>query len=131
MISPVWGGVDYPVTQAWGCTTLNVEPWWGQAQCHWHCGVDIGTPSGTPLYAARAGTVMTVAYGLLGIQPATGLRDWYVHIDSDISFKLSKLNHRTQLPAVAAVDIFQPRTVRSNCSDGLRLVRTKFPFCNR
>ncbi len=81
MLSNVWPG-DKPVTQPWGCTSLSVEPYWPQAQCHWHTGIDIGMLSGTPLYAARAGRVSEITYGILALQ-VTGRTetDYYVHID--------------------------------------------------
>lgn len=81
MLSPVWPG-DPAVTQPFGCTPLAVEPWWPLKGCHWHCGVDIGVNVGTPLRSARAGTVATVSYGVLGIQvQGRTERDFYVHID--------------------------------------------------
>ncbi len=81
MISNVWPG-DKPDNQPFGCTDVIQEPWWPQAQCHWHCGVDIGLTTGTPLNAARAGRVTALSYGILGIQ-VTGRTetDYYVHID--------------------------------------------------
>lgn len=81
MVSNAWSG-DWAVTQPWGCTPLVVEPYWQQAQCHWHCGVDVGMPTGTQLYAARAGRVAYVGYGLLIIQVTPQEADSYVHIDS-------------------------------------------------
>jgi hypothetical protein len=81
MISNVWSG-DRPVTQPYGCTDLTVEPFW--AHClskHFHCGIDVGMPVGTPLFAARSGTVAKISFGLLGITVGDQT-DWYVHIDS-------------------------------------------------
>ena len=46
------------ITQPFGCTTLEIEPW--SAECpghHFHSGVDFAGPLGTPIYAATAGTV--------------------------------------------------------------------------
>ncbi|HKV31963.1 MAG TPA: M23 family metallopeptidase [Candidatus Dormibacteraeota bacterium] len=46
------------ITQPFGCTTLAIEPW--SAACpghHFHSGVDLAGPIGTPIYAARGGTV--------------------------------------------------------------------------
>ena len=80
MISNVWIG-DRRVTQPYGCTDLTVEPF--SADCiskHFHCGIDVGMPRGTPLFAARSGTVATVSVGLLGIRVGRQT-DWYVHID--------------------------------------------------
>jgi hypothetical protein len=80
LISSVWPG-DCPVTQPYGCTTLTVEPYYPPCSTrHKHCGVDIGMVVNTPLYAARAGMVINITYGLVGVQvgPET---DWYVHVD--------------------------------------------------
>ncbi len=81
MNSIVWPG-DVSPSQAFGCTDLLVEPYWLQAQCHWHCGIDIPLDVGTPLHAARGGTVLYVGYGLLAIKATPTQTDWYVHIDS-------------------------------------------------
>jgi len=46
------------ITQRFGCTTLEIEPW--SAQCaghHFHSGIDLAGPLGTPISAATAGTV--------------------------------------------------------------------------
>ena len=49
---------DSSITQPFGCTTLEIEPW--SADCaghHFHSGVDLAGPLGTTIYAATAGTV--------------------------------------------------------------------------
>jgi murein DD-endopeptidase MepM/ murein hydrolase activator NlpD len=49
---------DPTITQSFGCTPLEIEPW--SAECashHFHSGVDLAGPLGTPIYAATAGTV--------------------------------------------------------------------------
>jgi murein DD-endopeptidase MepM/ murein hydrolase activator NlpD len=46
------------LTQGFGCTALEIEPW--SAQCaahHFHSGIDLAGPLGTPVHAATAGTV--------------------------------------------------------------------------
>lgn len=69
MKSPVWGGVDYPVTQPF----LPGPP-------AIHCGIDIGCPSGTIIHAARAGVVERVQAGMVGILVDGGSqRDFYLH----------------------------------------------------
>lgn len=64
MRSAVWGGVDYPVTQPWNPAV--------------HTGIDIGCPSGTLIYAARAGIVERVQTGMVGVRVGSQ-RDFYLH----------------------------------------------------
>lgn len=78
MRSAAWQG-DWPITQPWGVTSLLAEPYWQAAQAHWHCGVDIGMPSGTPLFAIREGHVSAIGTGYLGILTDSGETDWYLH----------------------------------------------------
>jgi murein DD-endopeptidase MepM/ murein hydrolase activator NlpD len=81
LASPVWDSASREITQPWGPTTLTIEPWWPEKNCHWHCGIDIGLVTGTPLKAARAGQVKIVSYGLLVIAVSAHEADCYVHID--------------------------------------------------
>src|SRR6266496_1799969 len=58
-----WWSGDAPVTQEYGCTTFSGEP--RDSRCppsapYFHAGLDIGLNCGTPLYAARAGTVVSI-----------------------------------------------------------------------
>jgi murein DD-endopeptidase MepM/ murein hydrolase activator NlpD len=55
LLSPVR---QWTLTQSFGCTTLEIEPW--SAQCaghHFHSGIDLAAPLGTPIYAATAGSI--------------------------------------------------------------------------
>ena len=78
MRSIVWSG-DWLITQQYGYTDLAVEPLYKGR--HFHCGIDIGTPIGTPMFAARAGTVTHRTFGILGVLTAGGQTDYYVHGD--------------------------------------------------
>src|SRR5262245_38075597 len=58
-----WWQGNPPVTQEYGCTTFSGEP--RDSRCppsapYFHAGLDIGMTCGTPLYAARAGTVVSI-----------------------------------------------------------------------
>lgn len=64
MRSAVWGGADYPVTQPFNPAV--------------HTGIDIGCPSGTTIYAARAGVVERVQTGMVGVRVGNQ-RDFYLH----------------------------------------------------
>src|SRR5216684_7140611 len=79
MLSVVWSG-DRTPTQAWGWTTLTVEPWYVTPTFsgHFHCGIDIPMDTGEPLHAARAGTVAYVGTGFLAVHVGTET-DWYLH----------------------------------------------------
>ena len=81
MRSKAWAG-DWPITQDWGFTDLDLEPWY-QGR-HWHCGIDIGMPVGTVLYAVRAGVVKVRTFGILGIQTPSGQVDYYIHGDYSV-----------------------------------------------
>ena len=66
VLLPVQGAT---LTQAFGCTPLEIEPW--SAQCpshHFHSGLDLAAPLETSVAAATAGTVvigrMRGGYGL-------------------------------------------------------------------
>jgi murein DD-endopeptidase MepM/ murein hydrolase activator NlpD len=49
---------DPTITQPFGCTDLEIEPW--SVECgshHFHSGIDLAAPLDTPIYAATAGTI--------------------------------------------------------------------------
>ena len=57
LIAVVPGAV---MTQPFGCTTLELEPFdsWCPTH-HIHTGIDLAAPRGTPIYSATEGTVVT------------------------------------------------------------------------
>ena len=81
------GGV---VTQDFGCTGVVYEPPMGNC-AHWHNGIDIVAPYGTPVHASGAGRVVYVGWNYAdGADPAwiviiahsQGLSTWYAHMQS-------------------------------------------------
>lgn len=86
------GGLAVPVrgatlTQAFGCTALDIEPW--SRDCpshHFHSGVDLAAAMETPIYAAHAGSVLVQrqrgGYGLyLMVNGDARLSSLYAHLD--------------------------------------------------
>ena len=79
------GGV---ITQEFGCTGFPAEP--PQGSCaHFHIGIDLAAPCGTPVVASGAGTVVFVGYNPYDAPPrawiviiahSTGLQTWYAHM---------------------------------------------------
>ncbi len=80
MIWPVAG----TVTQEFGCTGFVWEPPYGSC-AHFHQGIDIAGPIGTPVHAAATGVVAMVGWGLGGsymviIAHGHGVETWYGHL---------------------------------------------------
>ena len=80
--------VDHAVlTQPFGCTTLEIEPW--SAACpggHFHSGVDLAAPLDTPIHAATGGLVTMHrergGYGLyIVVVRDPQLSTLYAHLD--------------------------------------------------
>jgi hypothetical protein len=68
MRSLVWGNLDFPESQGWGCTDLTVEtPWPACPSGYFHTGIDFPMPVGTPIYAPFDGTVVCTLpyYGIV------------------------------------------------------------------
>ena len=83
-----WPLADWVETQPYGCTTFALEP--VAPACpggHFHSGVDMAAPAGTPIHAA-AGGVVSVAwspngYGLsLLVQHGGGVATLYGHLET-------------------------------------------------
>jgi len=51
-----WFVGNFPVTQGYGPSSAGVEPP-GRGYAHYHTGIDVGLPKGTPLVSPIAGTV--------------------------------------------------------------------------
>lgn len=64
VIQAVLGGA-YPVTQGFGPSTLAGEPAY-LGYPHFHRGIDLGTPFGTPIYAPVGGTAIPATGGAYG-----------------------------------------------------------------
>ena len=75
------------ITQRFGCTALEIEPW--SIECathHFHSGIDLAGPLGTPIYAATGGVITMHrergGYGLyILVTRDAGLSTLYAHLD--------------------------------------------------
>jgi murein DD-endopeptidase MepM/ murein hydrolase activator NlpD len=85
LMRPVAGAVE---TQGFGCTSFYLEPY--SADCptrHFHSGIDLAAPLGTPVLAAETGIVLaaemsTVGYGLyVLVDHGGGLATLYAHLN--------------------------------------------------
>ena len=97
-VSPaLHGGFAKPVlgahiSQGFGCTDVSIEP--VDPACpggHWHSGIDLAAPYGTPVYATLGGVVQVIVspfgYGLhIIIDHGDGLTSLYGHLSAvDVS----------------------------------------------
>jgi len=78
---------------------LRLHPIFGTREMH--TGIDIGAPSGTPVFAARAGRVtyagVEAGYGkLIVIDHGDGVTTWYSHL-STIVVRIGQLVHHGEL----------------------------------
>ena len=60
-----WPMVSFQITQRFGPTSFALEPPLGQYR-HFHTGVDLSAPLGTPVMAAADGVVVAVGHGASG-----------------------------------------------------------------
>jgi murein DD-endopeptidase MepM/ murein hydrolase activator NlpD len=76
------------ITQDYGCTGFSWEPPSGSC-AHWHAGIDLVAPSGTPVRASAAGRVVYVGWNwadgndpafIVIIAHASNLTTWYAHL---------------------------------------------------
>ena len=75
------------LTQPFGCTALDIEPWSGACPGHhFHSGVDLAAPMDTPVYAAAPGMALVQrergGYGLhILVARDARLSTLYAHLD--------------------------------------------------
>jgi Membrane proteins related to metalloendopeptidases len=68
----IWPAQNHhKITQVFGCTGWYGEPRWGKCR-HFHDGLDIGGPTGVPVFAAAAGTVIYAGWRKRGTDGAAG-----------------------------------------------------------
>jgi murein DD-endopeptidase MepM/ murein hydrolase activator NlpD len=87
----VWPLADWVETQPYGCTSFALEP--VAPSCpggHFHSGIDMAAPAGTPVHAAAAGKV-TIAWSPAGyglyvvVEHGGGVATLYGHLESTAS----------------------------------------------
>jgi len=94
------------ITQEFGCTGFSWEPPLGDC-AHFHRGIDIAAPRGTPIYAAGAGQVIFAGkspYDIYGaymvvIAHSSNLTSWYAHIQTGIPVHAGQYVSKGQLIA--------------------------------
>ena len=84
-VKPVSGA---SVSQGFGCTSVDIEPVdTACASGHWHSGIDLAAPTGTPVVATAAGIAhvieSAIGFGLhVVIDHGGGLRSLYGHLSA-------------------------------------------------
>jgi murein DD-endopeptidase MepM/ murein hydrolase activator NlpD len=79
---PIEGTYSFPLIDSFGFPRMT-----GTADEHWHEGIDIFAPRGTPLVAVERGVVLKVGTGRLGgrkfwIKGESGTEWYYAHLDA-------------------------------------------------
>jgi len=89
------------VTQPFGCTGFSWEPAYGGCS-HFHQGIDIVAPYGTPVHASGDGTIVYIGWNYAdGPDPAwiviiahsQGLQTWYAHMSPQHPGGISNGSH--------------------------------------
>jgi hypothetical protein len=87
IMSVVFGGKSFPVTQGYGISPLSGEPAF-LGFPHFHTGIDFGAPSGTPLYAPTAAIAEQRSYGgalIESLHMANGYVWNLLHLDRQVA----------------------------------------------
>lgn len=80
-----WPMAGFQITQGFGPTSFALEPALGPYK-HFHTGIDLSAPQGTPVVAAADGVVVAVGHGALGygnyvvIAHGAGIATLYGHL---------------------------------------------------
>jgi murein DD-endopeptidase MepM/ murein hydrolase activator NlpD len=90
----VWP-VDGVLTQRFGPTRLTLEPrrcYAGRCYAHFHDGIDLAAPMGTPVRAMAAGRVLlagrvTDGAVVVGLDHGAGLRSLYGHLEVELAVR--------------------------------------------
>jgi murein DD-endopeptidase MepM/ murein hydrolase activator NlpD len=103
------GTLDWPmagtVTQDFGCTGFTWEPPFGSC-AHYHNGIDLVAPYGTPVHASGAGQVVYIGWNYAdGADPAfivviahsSGLSTWYAHLQARYPIHAGDTVHKGQV----------------------------------
>ena len=87
------------ITQDYGCTGFGWEPPYGSC-AHFHKGIDIVAPSGTPVRASGAGRVVYIGWNwadgydpafIVVIAHASNLTSWYGHLQAGYPVKAGQI----------------------------------------
>jgi len=87
VLQVVFGGKHLPVTQGWGPSPLGGEPEW-LGYPHFHTGVDIGAPTGTPLFSPDDGVASQRSYGgalIETVRLPNGYAWSFLHLDRQVA----------------------------------------------
>ncbi len=82
LVFPVGEGVETPLIDSYGFPRMT-----GTADQHWHEGIDIFAPTGTPLYATERGIITRIGVGRLGglklwLRGESGTDWYYAHLSA-------------------------------------------------
>ncbi len=82
VVFPLDGDYDLPLINSWGYPRAP-----GTIDQHWHEGIDLFAPRGTPIVAAESGEITDIGVGVLGglkvwVLGDSGTRWYYAHLGS-------------------------------------------------